>query len=222
MTAILYPLKTCGLLLGVALLTACSAQTAETPNAAGTYPAQARIAPIEVEDMTAQQKSLLGIVDGKPLPNRAKSDLFKTLMHHPDLFAVYDPMGYAVNRSPEISDKHREMVIMRTSWTYQGRYEWSQHYDKAIKAGWSAEDIQRMKAGPDAGNWTGFEHALLKSVDQLIATASIDDETWAELTEVYSAKQVMTLVTLVTHYHWVAMVSKSMGIQPNKPVTAFD
>ena len=209
----------CGLIFAAAL-SGCESFSGEI-TADSDYPSTPRVAPVPVSDMNPAQKEFLGIIDGKPLPNRARSSLFRTLIHHPELMAVYDPMAYRVNTTSEIADNQRELLIMRVAWLYQGKYEWSQHYPKALSAGWTEADIQRIKIGADASGWNSKDKTLLRAVDQWVETASLDDESWADLSEHYTPPEIMTLVTLVTHYHWVAMISKTFGVQPDKDVIGF-
>ena len=211
--------------LNLILLIACSAgislsacnHTYNVP-----YPAQARVAPLSVDELDSRQRALLGVKEGEALPKRAGSDLFLTLMKHPDLFEIYDPLGYSINRSPRIKARDRELLILRTAWLYQGRYEWSQHYEKALAAGLTKDDITRIKTGPSASGWNDQDRALIMAIDSLVETASISDVTYAALTRRYDTQQIMDLITLVTHYHWVSMITKSFGIQPHLPVTDFD
>lgn len=185
------------------------------------YLEKARVQPVEVEEMNVQQKALLDIHDSQPLPKRAKSNLFKTLMNHPDMAASYFPMGDRANKSPEFSDKEREIIILRVIWLYQGQYEWSRHYDKALKLGWTAKDIERMKKGGKSDGWSPEIGSLLVATDQLVQQAFIDDLAWADLSKYHSTQKIMSLITIVTHYHWAAMTTKSLGIQPENEVKAF-
>lgn len=186
------------------------------------YLKESRVAPIFLADMTARQNELLGIVAGEPLPKRAKLNIFRTLMHNPELFAVYDPLAMKANRAPEFTAKQRELVTLRVSWLYQGKYEWSQHYPKALEAGWTEHDIQRIKAGADTPGWSPLDRTLLQAADQLVEDAMLNDQTWSELREHFAVADIMTLITLVSHYHWGAMISKSFGIQPDRPVLGYD
>lgn len=187
-----------------------------------SYPSSPRVDPIALEDMNSKQNALIGIVEGEPVPKRAGSNLFRTLMHHPDLMEVYLPMGDRVNKAPEIPEKQRELLIMRLAWLYQGKYEWSQHYGKALEAGWKADDLERVKVGHSAPGWSKSESALLLAADQLVKNAFLEDEVWAALREDYSVQDIMTMMTLVTHYHWVAMTTKTLGVQPQRDVIAFN
>ena len=175
--------------------------------------AEPRVSPIPVEEMTAEQKDLLSIVDGQPLPKRATMNLFRTLAHNPELMSVYFPMGDSVNRAPQIPDKVRELLVMRVAWLYQGEYEWAQHHGPALAAGWTPEEIERIKFGPDAPGWSQSDRIMLKAADQLVQDAYLDDEVWNALREQFSVQDIMVLMTVVTHYHWVAMMTKTLGIE---------
>lgn len=172
-----------------------------------------RVRPIPIEVMTAEQKELLGIVQDQPLPKRATMKLFRTLAHNPELMSVYFPMGDSVNRAPQIPDKLRELLIMRVAWLYQSEYEWAQHRGPALAAGWTPDEIERIRFGPDAPGWHRPERIMLKAADQLVRDAYLDDEVWKALEEQFTVQDIMVLMTVVTHYHWVAMMAKTLGVE---------
>ena len=201
------PLIAFGLIVGTQV--GCAVSLAQEP----ADDPEPRVEPVPVAEMTTEQKELLGIEDGKPLPRRATTNLFRTLAHNPDLMSVYFPLGDAVNRAPQFPDKPRELLIMRVAWLYQSEYEWAQHREPALRSGWTPEDLERIKAGPDAPGWTQDQRTILKAADQLVSNAYLDDDVWQALSSQYSAQDIMVLMTVVTHYHWVAMMTKTLGIE---------
>ena len=110
---------------------------------------------------------------------------------------------------------------MRIGWLYQGEYEWAQHYGPARRAGWTETEIEQVKVGPDAQGWSEFDRALLSAADQLVQNAYLEDNIWETLRERYSVKDIMVLITLVTHYHWVAMMTKTLGVELEEDAQGF-
>ena len=78
-----------------------------------------------------------------------------------------------------------EIVILRVAHNTECEYEWRHHERLGAQAGLSAEEIERVKDGPDAG-WSERRAALLRATDELHADRRISDAVWAELRPLYS------------------------------------
>jgi len=206
----------------VALVILCASAQSVSDESDTATQSTPRVEPLALDAMTPAQKDLLGIVEGNELPKRATTNLFRTLIHHADLMSVYLPLGDRVSKPAELDARDRELMIMRIAWIYQGEYEWAQHYEPARNAGLSAKEIERIKNGPDAPGWQPFERTLLRAADQLVLKATLDDKTWNALLEKYSIPDLMVMTTMVAHYHWVAMMTKAMGIQLENGKNGFE
>ena len=184
--------------------------------------AEPRVLPIPLHLMSDRQRALLGIEEGQPPTKRALSNLHATPANNPSLMEVYYPLGDRVFRAPEIPVQQRELIILRVAWLYQDKYEWAQHQKNALESGWTRDDLERIKIGAGSGGWQHRDSVLLKATDQIVRNAYLDDEVWADLREFYSVSDIMVLVTLVTHFHWVATITRSFGVEPDAPLRYFD
>src|SRR5205823_3662505 len=107
----------------------------------------------------------------------------------------------------------RELLILRTGWRCRAEYEWGQHTLIGRGAGLSDDEIQRIKAGPDAPGWDPFDATLLRVVDELHDDGCISDATWAALAAHYDERQLIEAPMVVGHYHLVSFVLNSLGVQ---------
>jgi uncharacterized protein YciW len=87
-----------------------------------------------------------------------------------------------------------------------------QHHRIGLDCGLTAEEIERIKAGPDADGWTPLECAMLRATDQLVQDHFINDATWADLAELGDQGR-MDLVYTVGQYTQVSMMLNSFGVQ---------
>ena len=71
--------------------------------------------------------------------------------------------------------RDRELLILRSARRCTSSYEWGQHVRLAKQAGISAEEIDRVAAGPDASGWDPFDRTLLTAVDELHDDACLTD-----------------------------------------------
>ena len=83
----------------------------------------------------------------------------------------------------------------------------------ARRAGLTDEEIERVKAGPDAPGWPAEDALLLRAADELHRDACLSDATWEALSRRYDERQMIEVPMLVGHYHMVAFALNSLGVQ---------
>ena len=150
--------------------------------------------------------------DGTPL------NIFGTLAHHPDMLRRWLVFATHVLSKSTLPERDRELLILRTGWNCQSRYEFSQHVVIGKRCGISDDEIERVKAGPSA-EWDAFDRALLTAADELHHDSVISDATWAALAARYSNEQLLDTIAAVGNYHLVAMFLNSTGVQLDAGVT---
>ncbi len=170
-----------------------------------------RIAPLSPEEMSDDQRELLGAAP--PL------NLFATLVRHPGLYRRWAPFGGKLLAGAKLPDRDRELVILRTAYRCGADYEWGQHVAIGRAAGLTDDEIQRIAEGPDAG-WTAEDAAKLRAVDELTDDHRISDATWSALAAVFDEQQLIELPMLSGHYALLAGALNSFGVQTEGPLPA--
>lgn len=140
-------------------------------------------------------------------------NLFRTFLHHPELFRVWSSFGARVLHG-KLPDRDRELIILRVAWHTQAVFEWAFHERVARDAGITTEEIEAIVDGPDAPNWSARDAALIRAADELRATTVFTDETWDELAEHYDHEQLIEIPTVVGQYTMVAYITNSLRIAP--------
>ena len=107
---------------------------------------------------------------------------------------------------------------MRIGYLCKSGYEWTQHHRIGLQSGLTADEIERIKRGPDAG-WSAADAVLIKAADELHADQFITEPTWAELKRHYSEKQCMDVVFTAAQYTQVSMMLNTFGVQLDKGQT---
>ena len=147
-----------------------------------------RISPLPQSEQDEETREIL-----ESLPSEIRDyNVFTTFARHPRLFKSWLVFGTHIMDTSSLPAREREIVILRMGWLCRAEYEWGHHV--AIgkeEAGLSADDIQRIAAGPEAPGWDPFEAALLRAVDELHADCRITDSTWKALAARYSTQQML-------------------------------
>lgn len=186
--------------------TPASAEQSQMDTAFSPRPTTPRIDLVDPDHLDAAQAEMLA--------SRPDYNIYKTLAHHPELYARWSPLGRALLNNESISPRHREIAMLRMGWLCQSEYEWAQHARIAHdNVGMSEEEIHRIAEGADAVGWSDVDRAVIRMADELRYDAMISDETWAALNENYSEQQVTDLLFTAAQYQLVSMALNSLGVQ---------
>jgi alkylhydroperoxidase family enzyme len=151
----------------------------------------------------------------QPMPtrNRPKAlNTLGTLAHHPELARAFFTFNGHLLLGTTLTERQREIVVMRVAAVRQSSYEWYQHLFVARDAGLTDEEIGRIAYGPDSPLWSTFESALVRSVDEMIVDGGISDGIWRVLAEEFDTRQLLDLVFTTGGYDTLARLFKSFDL----------
>ncbi|MET0274917.1 MAG: carboxymuconolactone decarboxylase family protein [Phenylobacterium sp.] len=167
-----------------------------------------RIEPLSDAEMGPEQHEALKDFGDGPLLN-----IFRTLARAPKALSRFNAWGgYVLSRRNDLPAREREIVILRVGFLCKAGYEFTQHTRIGLASGLTADEIERIKRGADAG-WSAPDAALIRATDELHADQFITDATWAELGKHFSDKQRMDVVFTTGQYTQVSMILNSFGVQ---------
>ena len=121
-----------------------------------------------------------------------------------------------------LSDRDRELLILRIGYLCQAGYEWGQHVQIAKRIGMTDQEIRSAKEGPGMKGLDEKDRLLLTATDELHADSHVGDETWRRLADLYSVEQMMDLVFTVGQYNLVSMALNSFGVQLDEGLPGWD
>lgn len=170
----------------------------------------ARIAPVEMDRLDpAQAEALAPLARGSLGPLA----IFRTLAHAPKALTGFLAWGsYVLSKRNSLSERQREIAILRTGWNCRSGYEFAQHREIGLACGLSAAEIAAIKGDPAAASWDSLERAILAACDELGSDHFVSDATWAALAPL-GDKGRMDLVMTVGQYTQVSMMLNSFGVQ---------
>lgn len=177
-----------------------------------------RIKPVDLAAITDDQRVALAPFlgeDGRDVTRAGGRvlNIFRTLVHAPKALTAFLAWGsHILSRRNPLSERDRELVILRTGFLCRSGYEWTQHHRIGLDAGLSLEEIERIKTGPDAPQWSSIDRAMLRVADELVGDHHISDATWAALEPLGDSAR-MHLVMTVGQYTQVSMMLNSFGVQ---------
>jgi 4-carboxymuconolactone decarboxylase len=137
--------------------------------------------------------------------------IFTTLAHQPELFRRWLGFGGAL-LAGNLPGRLRELVILRTAYRFDGRYEWAHHIELGEQQGVSAAETAALGADLDAVPWPPFERAALAAVDETADAGAVSDATWAVLAGELSDGDLIELLMLIAHYMMLSTVLRSIRV----------
>lgn len=177
---------------------------------------QPRIEPVRDEEFTDEHRRVLEpfLKAGGKLFN-----IIRTGLRAPEARAAIGVWGaYVLSEKNSLPARQREIVILRAGWLCRSGYEFTQHRAIALGAGLSNEEIERVKAGAEAG-WAPADAALIRACDDIVKDHFVSDASWAALERHFSERQRMDVVFTATQYVQVSTYLNSFGVQLEPGVT---
>jgi 4-carboxymuconolactone decarboxylase len=173
---------------------------------------QPRLAPLPAEEWDHR---LTRVLENSPGGTTQPMNIFATLGRaEPELFRRWLGFGGAL-LDGRLPGRLRELVILRTAFRFDGRYEWAQHLELGAAQGISPGELAALGApeAPDPAVWAPLELAALRAVDETASAGAVADATWAALAEELDDAALIELLMLVAHYQMLTGVLRSLRIQ---------
>jgi 4-carboxymuconolactone decarboxylase len=114
--------------------------------------------PVDLEKIDDEQREALApMVGGRKDVTRSGGhilNIFRTLVHAPKALTAFLAWGgYILSRRNSLSERDRELVILRVGYNCKSGYEFTQHSRIGLDAGLTEAEVAAIKAGPDDPSW---------------------------------------------------------------------
>ncbi len=136
-----------------------------------------------------------------------------TMAWHPTLAQAFNTFNGHLLYTSTLSDRHRELLVLRVAILRGSEYERRQHVVLAEDVGISTDELDWIAEGPEAAGWPPLERAMIRAVDELVSDARVSERTWEALAADLRTEQLMDLVFTVGAYDLLAMAFRSFGVE---------
>jgi 4-carboxymuconolactone decarboxylase len=121
-----------------------------------------------------------------------------------------------------LSPRAREIVILRSAFRQQSRYEWHQHVRIARDAGLSDDEIKDVIEWKASERFSDDERALLAYVDNLSSSSRASDEIFEAFAKDRTPAEVFGVTYLITMYFQLAHVMATFDLETEEPFVGWD
>ena len=148
--------------------------------------------------------------------------LFETFGQNKPLLLSWLPFSGNLLYRGKLSRRDTELIILRTAYLCDSRYEMQQHERIAASVGLSDDDIMCAYIGTGAWVETSREYALLNAVDMFVLAGDISDEAWNHLRFHLDQPQLVEFCTLVGQYEALAKTLRTLRVPLDYPEVGDD
>lgn len=149
------------------------------------------------------------------------ANILGVLAHHPDLTKAYCTFNGHLLMNTTLTERHREMVILRVGAVRESSYEWAQHLSLAQDAGMTVTEIGCVSFGPKAPIWDERDRAVLQAVDELLVDGEISASTWQPLAAQFTTRQILDLIFTVGSYDTMSKMTRSLQVEIDSDLVDF-
>lgn len=181
-----------------------------------------RLEPIPTDEWSEEVREAMAVLPPEmvPAPGQTINSL-SILAHNPAIAAASLAMTLHLRFGSTISDRDRELLILRTAYRRGAEYELRRHARNARRYGMADADIARIADGPDAPGWEPADALLVRAVDELCDDYRLGDATWNALRERYTIQEIMDVLFTVGTYDGMAMAFNTLGLQVEADIPPF-
>lgn len=147
-------------------------------------------------------------------------NIHRMIAHNPALMTAYAPLRNYIVKDSSLTERQRELVILRVGYKMQSEYEWTHHVVRGRAAGLSDEEIERVRLGADAVGWRDEEANLLRAVDQMQEEQELTVETASDLLQQIGRAALLDLLYTVGVYLTLGTILKTFAVPIDETISA--
>jgi 4-carboxymuconolactone decarboxylase len=173
----------------------------------------ARVSLVEEHD----RPDLAGLI-GKIKGSRGRLlNVYKLLLHSPDVAAAWLELIGAVRWRTSLADATREIAIIRVAMLNGVDYVVQDHVpSQALKAGLTPAQCEALGDWEPSALFDPAQRAVLAYADAMTLAVDVPDALFGELRRHFGERQVVELTVLVAAYNMQTRVLRALRIDPEE------
>jgi AhpD family alkylhydroperoxidase len=165
-----------------------------------------RIAYRRTEEMTERAKELT--------VERGNLNVYRALANADKVFTGWMEAGRAALSSHVLTFRLRELVVLRTAYLMDCRYEVGQHNDIARTAGVSGDEINALSSESD---WEQLyfdetERAVVRLTSELVTTRNVSAELFDRVHAALGSEATIEVLLVIGRYAGLALMLNALDV----------
>lgn len=165
-----------------------------------------RIAYRRPEEMTERARELT--------QERGGLNVYRALANADKVFTGWMEAGRAALSSPVLPFRLRELVVLRTAYLMDCRYELGQHNDIARTAGLSDREIKALTCESDWEKlaFDDTERAVVRLTSELVTTRNVSGELFDRVHIALGSEATVEVLMLIGRYAGLALMLNALDV----------
>ena len=165
-----------------------------------------RIAYRRPQDMTDQARELT--------EERGNLNVYRALANAEKVFTGWMLAGRAALTSPVLSFRLREIIILRTAYLMDCRYELGQHNDIARTAGIDGDEINAITSESDwqTAGFNAVELAVLQLTTDLLTTRNVSAAVFDQVHTALGSEATVEVLMVINRYSGLALMLNALDV----------
>jgi alkylhydroperoxidase family enzyme len=142
-------------------------------------------------------------------------NVYKTLLHSPDLAGVWLDLVNAVRWKVDLDGRLREILIVRVGYLNGSNYVVKQHVPlHTAPEGLTQQECDALADWRGSSYFSARERAALAYADAMTRDIDVTDAVFAELRNHFNERQLVELTVLIGTYNMHTRVGQALQIDP--------
>jgi AhpD family alkylhydroperoxidase len=165
-----------------------------------------RIAYRQLDEMTDRARELTLA--------RGNLNVYRALATAEKVFTGWMLAGQAALTSPVLPVRLRELVVLRTAYLMDCRYELGQHRDVSRTAGVSSDEINAITSESDwqDAHFNPVEHAVLHLTTELLTTGSVSAAVFDQVHKALGSEAAVEVLMVISRYSGLALMLNALDV----------
>jgi alkylhydroperoxidase family enzyme len=145
---------------------------------------------------------------------RGNLNVYRALANAEKVFTGWMLAGRAALTSPVLPFRLRELVILRTAYLMDCRYELGQHDDIAPTAGVAGDEIKAITSDSDwqTGDFNPVELAVLQLTTELLTTRSVAAPLFDQVHKALGSEATVEVLMVINRYSGLALMLNALDV----------
>ena len=158
------------------------------------------------EDMTELARELTA--------RRGNLNVYRALANAEKVFTGWMVAGDAALRSPVVSRRLRELVVLRTAYLMNCPYEVGQHKDIALSAGVDKDEIDAILTDAHwrTGHFDPVELAALQLTTELLTTREVAAPLLDQVRDALGSEATVEVLMIIGRYAGLALMLNALDV----------
>lgn len=157
--------------------------------------------PVSKDELLADFAGVFNALPGNALKgDNAPVEVFGMLLKSRKIAELFIPYWGKTKHLLDLTIREQELIILRSACYYGCDYVWGHHIPQAKEVGVSDDEIASLPYPPQEQPWSEKEKVMLLAVDSIISSANLSESLWEKLSQHWSTKQILDMITVVSQY----------------------